>query len=81
MAIRLKIKLENGVKIDTIINDSQSKKIEKLKSYKVIANENSRRFRAYQKGKEKFSKLPYLETNKRLNQLTVYIKDLKRLED
>lgn len=78
MAIRLRIKLDNGMQIDTIVDKEKAKKIEKLKSFKVIQNENGRRFRAYQKGKG--SKLEYLNKNKRLSQLTAYIKDLKRLE-
>lgn len=80
MSIRLKIRLENGVSIDTILTSEKAKKAENLKSYKVIQNENNRRFRVYQHGKDKFSKLAYLDIKKRLSQLTVYIRDLKALE-
>jgi len=80
MSIRLRIKLVNGVSIDTILTPEKTKKAEELKSYKVIRNENNRRFRVYQRGKDKFSKLAYLDIKKRLNQLTVYIRDLKALE-
>lgn len=80
MSIRLKIKLANGVSIDTILTPEKAKKAEELKSYRVIRNENNRRFRVYQCGEDKFSELPCLDINKRLQQLTVYVKDLKGLE-
>lgn len=80
MSIRLKIKLANGVSIDTILTPEKAKKAEELKSYRVIRNENNRRFRVYQCSEDKFSKLPCLDINKRLQQLTVYVKDLKGLE-
>lgn len=80
MSIRLKIKLANGVSIDTILTPEKAKKAEELKSYRVIRNENNRRFRVYQHGEDKFFKLPCLDINKRLQQLTVYVKDLKGLE-
>lgn len=80
MSIRLKIKLANGVSIDTILTPEKAKKAEELKSYRVIRNENNRRFRVYQHGEDKVFKLPCLDINKRLQQLTVYVKDLKGLE-
>ena len=54
MSIRLKIKLANGVSIDTILTPEKAKKAEELKSYRVIRNENNRRFRVYQRGEDKF---------------------------
>ena len=80
MSIRLRIKLANGVSIDTILTPEKAKKAEELKSYRVIRNENNRRFRVYQHGEDKFFNLPCLDINKRLQQLTVYVKDLKGLE-
>lgn len=80
MAIRLRIKLENGIKVNMIINDKKAKQIEKLKSFKVIQAENKKRFEVYRKGKDKFSKMTFLDVDKRLNQLTAYVLDLKRLE-
>lgn len=80
MSIRLKIKLANGVSIDTILTSEKAKKAEELKSYRVIRNENNRRFRVYQHGEDKFFELSPLDINKRLQQLTVYVKDLKGLE-
>lgn len=76
MSIRLKIKLANGVSIDTILTPEKAKKAEELKNYRVIRNENNRRFRVYQRSEV----LPCLDIDKRLQQLTVYVKDLKGLE-
>lgn len=80
MAIRLRIKLENGIKVNMIIDDKKAKQIEKLKSFKIIQAENKKRFEGYHKGKDKFSKMTFLDVDKRLNQLTAYVLDLKRLE-
>lgn len=80
MSIRLKIKLENGVSIDTVVDEKKQKNIENLKSYRVIVNENNRRFRTYQKGGKNWKKLPPLDKEKRLFQLTSYINDLCNLE-
>lgn len=77
MSIRLKIRLENGVSIDTILTPEKAKKAENLKSYKVIQNENNRRFKTYQKGE----KLPPLDKEKRLFQLTSYINNLCNLDE
>lgn len=77
MAIHLRIKLENGISIDTVVDEKKQKNIENLKSYRVMVNEDNRRFRAYQKGE----KLPPLDKNKRLFQLTSYINDLCNLDE
>lgn len=80
MAIRLRIKLDNGIHIDTIVDEEKAKKIEKLKSYREIDNENKRRFKTYQKGKDKFFKMAPLDKEKRLFQLTKYVNALANME-
>lgn len=83
MSIRLKIRLENGVSIDTIVDEEKAKKIEKLKSYREIDNENKRRFKTYQKGElnPNWHKLSPLDREKRLFQLTKYVNDLCNLDE